>query len=96
MSTEIEVFRISELDTSKCYEFALYTRSEGKWPNQKYYTTNELQYVGKYVSTTTHGYRDGATFTLGFDNQCKLLNISLDYEGKSCFREVPCKMTGQK
>ena len=96
MSIEIEVFRISELDTNKCYEFALHTRTEGQWPNQTYYTTNELQYVGKYVSTTINGYRDGATFTLSFDNQGKPLNISLDYEGKSCFREVPCKITAQK
>jgi hypothetical protein len=64
---EIEVFRLLEpsvrtsypnyypedqiFSVDKCYEFAYYTRSSGRYPNEKYFTTNPMQYVGRYVNS---------------------------------------------
>ena len=56
----VEVFRIIKFDKDKCYEVALKTKTEGKWPNQRYYTKNPLKYVGKY----THSERWGGLVTV--------------------------------
>ena len=39
---EVEVFQFSATDfeKDKCYEYALSTRTEGTFPNEKHYTTN--------------------------------------------------------
>ena len=49
MFKEVEVYRLTKFDTHKCYEFALKTRTQGSYPNEKYYTTNEFQYLGYYI-----------------------------------------------
>ena len=41
MFKEVEVFRLTKFDTHKCYEFALKTRTQGSYPNEKHYTTNQ-------------------------------------------------------
>ena len=56
--TEVEVFRLTKFDKNKCYEYALKTRSEGTYPNNKYYTTNSLQYLGKYTHSESWGFGD--------------------------------------
>ena len=87
--SEVEVFRLSEseFNTNKCYEYALKTRTQGIYPNEKYYTTNNLQYLGKYIKSESFGYGDGGSYFEYFEN-CK---IQYDYDGNTCFREVACK-----
>ena len=85
---EEEVFRIIEFSKEKEYFFALKTRSEGKWPKQKHYTTNPLQYVGKYVRSERWGYGDGSGGAEIFNLDGKQVRIELDYEGRTCFKET--------
>lgn len=87
---EVEVFRLIEFNQDKYYVFALKTRTQGVWPNQKYYTTNPLEYLGKYVREERSGgiWGDGRSCDYIFDNDGREKRISLDYEGCSCFREV--------
>ena len=47
---EKEVFRLNTF-TDGNYAFALKTRTDGVWPNQKHYTTHNLQYLGKHVKS---------------------------------------------
>lgn len=82
--------------TDKCYSTALYTKREGTWPNEKYTTTNPLQYVGKYVRTERMGYGNGGSVWEIFNNNGKEEKVELDYYGKTCFVETPCKSTGGK
>ena len=88
MTEETEVFRMSEFDTNKQYEFALKTRTVGTWPNEKHSTTNKLQYLGKYAYSERWGYGDGGGGAENFDNEGVKTRIVYDYEGCSCFREV--------
>jgi hypothetical protein len=88
---EIEVFRMGgniKWIVGQSYSFALYTRREGKYPNEKYYTTNELKYIGKYVKTQhTGGYRDNSQYIEIFDDNGIEVIVPLDYEGRSCFKK---------
>jgi len=87
--TEVEVFRYceSDFDKNKVYDYALYTRSVNPWPNTKYYTTNKLQYVGKYLRTESWGMGDASGCASYFDNNGEIIRIEYDYDGKTCFRE---------
>jgi len=91
---ETEVFRLDtkDFDANKCYEFALYTRTTGRWPDEKYYTTNPMKYLGKWISSEEWGWGDNHGGAETFEKH----RIVLDYAGKSCFREVPCPQTGGK
>ena len=86
---EVEVFRLIRFEKDKCYEFALCTRTVGKYPDDKYYTTNSLQYLGKYIKSERYGYGDGGGGAEHFDNNGVKIQIVYDYEGRTCFREVP-------
>jgi hypothetical protein len=90
--SEVEVFRMSpsDFDKSKCYAFALYTRTTGYWPNQKYYSRNPLRYVGYYTRSYYWGHGDAGGGTEYFNDNGNEIKINLDYEGTTCFREVPC------
>jgi len=105
---ETEVFRLMEpsdkhnplnypankiFSINKCYEYALYTKSSGRWPDERYFTTNPMQYVGRYVRSTRWGYNDNSTEDVVFNNNGTNVSIQLDNEGRSCFREVPCRTT---
>lgn len=85
---ETQVFRITDFSTDKYYSFAFYTRSEGKWPNIKYYTFNPLQYLGKYVKSERWGFGDGGGGAEIFeDENGKITRIEYDYDGFTCFVE---------
>jgi len=92
MLEETEVYRLTEFDTNKCYEFALKTRTVGTYPNDKHYTTNKLQYLGKYTHGERWGYGDGRGGAENFDNERVKTRIVYDYEGTTCFREVHKKL----
>lgn len=87
---EKEVFRICNFEKNVNYAFALKTRTEGSWPNQRYYTTHVLQYVGKHVNSARWGYRDNGGGSETFDNNGVKTEIVYDYEGNTCFT-VSCK-----
>ena len=82
---ETEVFRICEFEKNVNYSFALKTRTEGVWPNQRHYTTNKLQYLGKHVNSARWGYRDNGGGSETFDNNGLKTEIVYDYEGCTCF-----------
>jgi len=85
---ETEVFRLIEFDTTKQYFFALKTRTEGKWPYEKHFTTNSLQYLGCYKSSARWGYGDQSGGSETFDDNGKQTTIIYDYEGCSCFKPI--------
>ena len=91
MSQEVEVFRLIEFDTSKCYELASETKAEGKWPTQKYYALSPLQYLGAYLYSERWGSGDNRGGAENFKNtDGKTIRIVYDYNGMTCFRVVDC------
>lgn len=87
---EIEVFRLTAFETNKCYELASETKTEGKWPNQKYYTTKPLQYLGAYMFSERWGSGDNRGGAENFkDNDGNIKRIEYDYDGMTCFRITP-------
>ena len=83
-----EVFRIIKFDPNKEYEIALKTYTEGKWPNERHYTTNKLEYLGKWVRQERWGYGDGSSGSEIFNNEGEEKMIVYDYAGNTCFREI--------
>jgi len=99
MVEEIEVFRLdsnsappNNFDKTKCYAFALYTRIEGTWPNEKYYTIHPLQYLGQHVRSEEWGSRDSHGGAETFVHYGQETRIVYDYEGRTCFKIVPSIM----
>jgi hypothetical protein len=87
---EVEVFQ-KELESSKCYEHAEYTRKEGVYPHERYYFSGQPNYVGKFVSHHRDGYNDGSRAWNIFDKNGTTIRVDYSYEGRTCFREVGCK-----
>lgn len=86
---EQEVFRYSEkdFDTTKYYEYAYRTRQEGTWPNERYFTTQPLTYVGRFLRMESWGMGDGSGCAAYFDCNGQQIRVEFDYEGTICFRE---------
>ena len=90
---EEEVFRLTP-ELNKYYETALLTRKEGKYPNEKYYTTNTPRYVGKFIVQMRLGFGDGKQVIDIFENQHnENVNVYYTYEGTTAFREVQPLLT---
>jgi len=90
---EIEVFRLTP-KLNKYYETALLTRKEGKYPNEKYYTTNTRRYVGKFIIQMRLGFGDGVQVIDIFENEHhQKVNVYYTYEGTTAFREVEPRLT---
>ncbi len=88
-NNKVEVFRTVEFVPGKEYEFALYTTREGNWPNERYFTTNPLKYLGKYMySKRFGGFGDGSRGSEHFIKDGLKVEVEYDYEGKTCFREA--------
>ena len=84
-----EVFRISPKE-GKYYEYAEYTEKIGVWPNDRYFTTDPLRYVGKHIKHCTQGYGDGADhWDIFEDSGGQAIQIDYTYAGTTSFREVP-------
>jgi len=77
-----EVFRLTP-KLGKCYMYAEATSRQGHWPREKYFTTNELQYVGVFKA------HDYATHIGVFDNYGTEVQVNYSYEGNTCFIEIP-------
>ena len=90
----IQVFRLEDFDENKCYGFALYTSTTGRHSssNEKYFTTNPIQYLGKWISKERWGVRDGAGGAENFEKD----RIEYDYHGKTCFVELRCQTDGEE
>ena len=84
---ETEVFRLSP-EKDKYYDTCTYTRRTGKYPNEKYYSTNKRRYVGKFIRHVSYGYHDNATHIDIFDNDGIEEQVYYTYEGTTCFIEV--------
>ena len=90
---EIEVFRITPT-IDKCYEHVEATRIEGSWPNTRYFTTNTPRYVGRFIKRVIQRSGDGGSVTDYFeDNNGNEQTVDYSYQGRTCFREVPCLST---
>ena len=82
---ESQVFNMSEFDPAKCYGYAIYTRKDGISPNETYYTTNPIQYLGKFISNNTSSSGD-----ITFEKS------TLTKDDKNYFVEVPCGVGGKR
>lgn len=87
---ETEVFRIQPV-VNKCYEHAEYTREQGRYPNERYFTSIPPRYIGEFIRSEYGGAGDGGwqiNYFRDLDGIIKGMYPS--YEGRTCFREVPC------
>ena len=82
-----EVFRISP-ELGKCYETAEYTSRTGHYPNERYFTTNPVVYVGEFQRHVSSGYRDNASHADIFLLEGKEVIVHYTYEGTTCFRLI--------
>lgn len=87
----IEVFRILDFDPNKNYEFAFYTNMEGLWPNERYFTTEPLKFLGTYCHSERWGFGDGSGGAEVFNDNGVINRVEYDYDGRTCFREVDHK-----
>jgi hypothetical protein len=91
---EIEVFRLTP-EEGKYYQTTTWTHSTGRWPNIKYYSTNQLRYVGKFVRHVSEGYRDNANHWDIFDNNGVEEIVRYTYEGTTSFIQVNPKINSK-
>jgi len=88
---DVEVFRITPI-VNKCYEHAEYTRREGRWPNERYFTNVPPRYVGEFIRFEQGGWGDGGWRRDFFrDSNGNEVAVNYSYEGRTSFREVPCR-----
>lgn len=88
-TNEYEVYRITP-EVGKCYVYAEYEKKTGtyKEDNERYFSeTKKPEYVGQCTSMVSEPNRAFAVFK----NGDKEKTIHFSYEGKTCFREVPCQ-----
>jgi hypothetical protein len=83
---ETEVFRISTFEKNVNYSFAMKTRTEGRWPNEKHFTTHPLQFLGKHINSSRWGYGDQSGGEEIFEHDGVQTRIVYDYEGNTCFK----------
>ena len=86
-TNECEVFRITP-EEGKYYKTTTYTNMK----NNKYFSTNELRYVGKYLRHASCGFRDAAEHYAIFDKYGVEEIVKYTYEGTTCFVEVDIKI----
>jgi hypothetical protein len=91
--TETRVYRICpDVGDGKFYEYAECTRREGRWPTEKWFTTNKPLYVGRLVKIETGGWGDGRWRKDYFEDEYGNEHVvNYSYEGNTCFRQVPQK-----
>lgn len=83
----LEIFRVIHFDKNVEYGYSYYTKKEGNYPNEKYYTTNEIKYLGKYKESISLGhYGDGHSgYEVFINNKGEIKTVEYDYEGKLGF-----------
>jgi hypothetical protein len=89
-SNETEVFRLTPT-VGKSYYHAEATRKmidKDNWQDTKYFTDNELTFVGLFVAHKSEGYHDNAHHWDIFDNDGIEVIVHYSYEGNTCFIEA--------
>uniref|UniRef100_A0A6C0K1D0 Uncharacterized protein n=1 Tax=viral metagenome TaxID=1070528 RepID=A0A6C0K1D0_9ZZZZ len=87
---ETEVFRLTP-GLNKCYEHAEYSRGQGNYPNERYFVNVPPRYVGEFIRFEQGGWGDGGWRRDYFrDLNGNEIAVNYSYEGRTCFREVPC------
>jgi hypothetical protein len=81
----IEVFRLTKFKPDEYYEFAHRTSTEGRYPDERYFTTNKMLYLGRHLKSERWGYGDNG----GGAEHFVFGTVTYDYEGLTCFRAVP-------
>jgi hypothetical protein len=84
---ETIVFRLKPVE-GKYYETTEFTRKDGKWPYEHYYTNKKLKYVGKFIKHEHYGWGDNASYYDIFDNDGEEVIVQYTYEGTTSYREV--------
>lgn len=89
---EVEVYKIYP-EYGKFYLTTTYTRKTGTYynSNERYYSTNPLRYVGKYIKTIhSSGYYDNLVYAIFINNKNNNNEEKLEYtyEGTTCFIEI--------
>jgi hypothetical protein len=84
---EKEVFRITPV-VGKYYATALYTRKIQIYPKERYFTTNQLEFIGRYIRTESYGHGDAGYGYCIFEKNGLEKALEMDYEGKRCFIEI--------
>ena len=84
---EIKVFRLKP-QVGKYYKTTEYTRKEGKYPYEHYYSTKKLKYVGKFIKHEQYGWGDSMSCFDIFDNNGKNVIVQYTYEGTTSYIEV--------
>ena len=87
---EVEVFRVTPI-SGKYYATTTYTRTTGTWTenNKRYYSTNTITYVGKFIRGVTTGFGDVSTHYDIFEKNGKPEIVHYTYEGTTSFIEIP-------
>lgn len=82
-----EVFRIEPVK-EKYYYTAEYDVCHGHYPNQKYFTSKPLRYVGEFIQRTRIGAGDGQDVFDTFNDNGVINCVKYSYEGYTSFIEV--------
>jgi len=91
---EIEIFRITPI-CDRLYETASYTRKTGEIPNERYFTTHEPRFVGKFIKHCQIGSGNGAIHYDIFEKDGQRIRVDYSYDGTTCYREyIPLVHTG--
>jgi len=87
----IETFRLTpevgKLFTFMFAEKVMYQYKQGK-ADRYFGMKNTMRYVGMFISHKQIGYHDNAEYTYTFQKGDEIINIQLDYNGRSCFNHV--------
>jgi hypothetical protein len=98
-TNEQEVYRLTPKE-GFYYFTTTRTRTYGIWPDQKYFTKNKLEYVGKFLIHESIGYHDNAQhwdlFELVNDSVKEIKRVDYTYEGTTCFLEFPSEKEAHK
>jgi hypothetical protein len=88
---ETEVFRLTPV-LNRCYEHAEYTRKQGNYPNERYFVNIPPRYVGELIRREEGPGGDGGGWRRDYfrDLTGNEVAVNYSYEGRTCFREVPC------
>jgi hypothetical protein len=76
---EIKVFRLKP-QVGKYYKTTEYTRKEGIWPNEHYYSTKKIKYVGKFIKHEQYGWGDSMSCFDIFEDNGKNVVVQYTYE----------------
>ena len=87
--SEVQVYRSMKFMPHRIYKTAIYTREEGKYPNEIYFTTNPIVIVGTHIKQICIGSGDAGRGWEYFNHNGKEIHVEYTYEGTTTFLEGP-------